>query len=94
MPAAERARDIAVRELTLERRRPSFPVGLVATVDDGTVKLVDIGRRPRRARVVVGCKALPWECILRYEKLAIRDEAERRLIAARSGECTGGDVRG
>ena len=91
MPAAERTRDVAVRELTLERRRPALAIGLVAAVDDGAVKLVDIGRRPRRARVV-GRKALLRERIFGYEKLTIRDEAECRLVTAGGGECTGGDV--
>ena len=92
MPAAERARDVAVRELTLERRRPALAIGLVAAVDDGAVKLVDVGRRPRRARVVIACKALLRERIFGYEKLTIRDEVERRLVTAGGGECTGGDV--
>ena len=79
VPAAQCARDVAVRELTLERRRPALAIGLVASVEDSAVELVDVGRGPGLAGVLPARDGLDGERTLGDADLVRGNQAVRRL---------------
>ena len=93
MPAAQRARDVAIRELALERRRPALAVGLVPPIGDCAVELVDVGRRPSLACVLADGDRLYGERVFRDADLAGRDEIEGRLGTVGRREWVARDVR-
>ncbi len=94
VPTAQRARNVSVRQLALERSSPALAIRLLAAIENRAILLIEISQQSGARCIAATDNRLRGKRILREEQLAVRYEAERVLIVAWSGEGIRGDVRG
>jgi hypothetical protein len=87
-PAAECTRDVPVGKLSLKAGGPSFTIGNVATVENGSIHRVDIRSRSSIGEVSFRSVKLRLlrELILSHAKLTRWNQIKSRIAIARSRE--------